>query len=113
MKQESAELLSAPLKIFISSDGNELTFEREHKGILYYKYTKSLTKLGITLPIDKKQIDKLLRYNKSVAAKVQIEEVKEVKPIQFLPKLETPLPMPTPKPTTKKKPIIKQSNLFE
>lgn len=55
-------------KIKIKSDGNELTLVgvtvgKDKKKLINYKYTKSLTKLGMILPLTEKDYEDLLRRN--------------------------------------------------
>lgn len=57
-----------PQKIKIVSDGDELLFveklegnAKQKKELLIYKYTKSLTKQGLLLPMPPEQLDKMLK----------------------------------------------------
>lgn len=54
-----------PKEIKFISDGNELSFIEIKKDKTYlYKYTKSLTKLGMTVSFTEKDLDKFVKLNK-------------------------------------------------
>jgi len=55
-----------PINIKIKTDGNELTFVEELKGIYYFKYTKSKTKKGDILPLTEEQLNKILKHNEQL-----------------------------------------------
>lgn len=55
--------MKPPITIKIKTDGNELTFVEEKKGLYYFKYTKSKTKKGEILPLTEEQVNQILKHN--------------------------------------------------
>lgn len=87
----------APVKIVINSDGNELAFNGNSGKTYFYKYTKSVTKLGQELQLQEAQLKALLSVNNIIVKQAEEAPIPAVKKqeLHWLPPVNSAEQKPT------------------